>query len=190
MHTRLCALYGSAMKARGYGLVIPNATVKHVTLRTLRPSREGVRLRSPPVIAVLAALVWKAKEYMQTKEFRDYLTSTHFWGPVVNWGLPLAAFNDMKASPEIISGRMTTALIFYSLAFMRFAYRVQPRNLLLMACHGTNVVAQSIQETCYLLYHIDGAQKKTPADSADPAVTSSSQARPAPLLHPPSDFLK
>lgn len=58
-------------------------------------------------------------ETVKTKEFRDYLTSTHFWGPLANWGLPLAAFRDMRASPDIISGRMTTALIFYSMAFMR-----------------------------------------------------------------------
>lgn len=31
----------------------------------------------------------------------------HFWGPVANWGLPIAAIADMKKSPEIISGRMT-----------------------------------------------------------------------------------
>lgn len=31
----------------------------------------------------------------------------HFWGPVANWGLPIAAISDMKKSPEIISGRMT-----------------------------------------------------------------------------------
>ncbi|RMC12674.1 hypothetical protein DUI87_10198 [Hirundo rustica rustica] len=33
----------------------------------------------------------------------------HFWGPVANWGLPVAAINDMKKSPEIVSGRMTFA---------------------------------------------------------------------------------
>uniref|UniRef100_A0A8C0U5M3 Mitochondrial pyruvate carrier n=1 Tax=Cyanistes caeruleus TaxID=156563 RepID=A0A8C0U5M3_CYACU len=69
----------------------------------------------------------------------------HFWGPVANWGLPVAAFNDMKKSPEIISGRMTFALCCYSLTFMRFAYKVQPRNWLLFACHFTNEVAQLIQ---------------------------------------------
>ncbi|XP_016065868.1 PREDICTED: mitochondrial pyruvate carrier 1-like protein [Miniopterus natalensis] len=98
----------------------------------------------------MAALWRRAWDYTKTKEFRDYVTSTHFWGPVANWGLPLAAFRDMQASPEIISGRMTTALIFYSLAFMRFAYRVRPRNLLLMACHGANVTAQSLQAARYL----------------------------------------
>uniref|UniRef100_A0A8C4VCN2 Mitochondrial pyruvate carrier n=1 Tax=Falco tinnunculus TaxID=100819 RepID=A0A8C4VCN2_FALTI len=62
-----------------------------------------------------------------------------------NWGLPVAAINDMKKSPEIISGRMTFALCCYSLTFMRFAYKVQPRNWLLFACHLTNEVAQLIQ---------------------------------------------
>ncbi|XP_059686247.1 mitochondrial pyruvate carrier 1 isoform X2 [Pelecanus crispus] len=55
------------------------------------------------------ALGRKAVDYVRSKEFRDYLMSTHFWGPVANWGLPVAAINDMKKSPEIISGRMTFA---------------------------------------------------------------------------------
>uniref|UniRef100_G1QDZ7 Mitochondrial pyruvate carrier n=2 Tax=Myotis lucifugus TaxID=59463 RepID=G1QDZ7_MYOLU len=101
----------------------------------------------------MAAALWrKALDYVKNKEFRDYVTSTHFWGPLANWGLPLAAFRDMKASPEIISGRMTMALIFYSLAFMRFAHRVQPRNRLLMACHGANVMAQSVQGSRLLIH--------------------------------------
>ncbi|XP_043853892.1 mitochondrial pyruvate carrier 1-like protein [Dromiciops gliroides] len=100
--------------------------------------------------AFIGVLFQKAKAYVRTKEFKDYVKSTHFWGPAANWGLPLAAFKDMKASPEIISGRMTFALICYSLAFMRFAYRVQPRNWLLFACHSTNVLAQSLQARRYL----------------------------------------
>lgn len=36
-----------------------------------------------------------------------FLPFQHFWGPVANWGLPIAAISDMKKSPEIISGRMT-----------------------------------------------------------------------------------
>uniref|UniRef100_A0A4X2JS36 Mitochondrial pyruvate carrier n=1 Tax=Vombatus ursinus TaxID=29139 RepID=A0A4X2JS36_VOMUR len=82
---------------------------------------------------------------------------THFWGPVANWGLPLAAFKDMRASPEIISVRMTLALILYSLAFMRFAYRVQPRNWLLLSCHATNVLAQSLQARRYVQHRRRGA---------------------------------
>ncbi|NXF04641.1 MPC1 protein, partial [Smithornis capensis] len=112
------------------------------------------------------ALGRKAVDYVRSKEFRDYLMRKtvkilqevfgfvyffhfhclqHFWGPVANWGLPVAAINDMKKSPEIISGRMTFALCCYSLTFMRFAYKVQPRNWLLFACHLTNEVAQLIQ---------------------------------------------
>ncbi|NXG90241.1 MPC1 protein, partial [Stercorarius parasiticus] len=104
------------------------------------------------------ALARKAADYVRSKEFRDYLMRSvflcnyfpfpslqHFWGPVANWGLPVAAINDMKKSPEIISGRMTFALCCYSLTFMRFAYKVQPRNWLLFACHLTNEVAQLIQ---------------------------------------------
>lgn len=37
------------------------------------------------------------------------------------------------------------ALCCYSLLFMRFAYKVQPRNWLLFACHLTNESAQLIQ---------------------------------------------
>ncbi|XP_007528530.1 mitochondrial pyruvate carrier-like protein [Erinaceus europaeus] len=124
------------------------------------------------IVALMAALLKRASDYMKTKEFRDYITSTHFWGPMANWGLPLAAFRDMKASPDIISGRMTTALIFYSMAFMRFAYRVQPRNLLLMACHGANVVAQSIQAGRFLTYHYgDSAVNKVKSTSDTPDTT-------------------
>ena len=88
-----------------------------------------------------------------SKEWINYFTSTHFWGPVANWGLPLAALADLKKNPELISGNMTFALMGYSSVFMRFAWRVQPRNLLLFACHFTNVTAQSTQFIRWLNYH-------------------------------------
>uniref|UniRef100_A0A3N7FVE1 Mitochondrial pyruvate carrier n=1 Tax=Populus trichocarpa TaxID=3694 RepID=A0A3N7FVE1_POPTR len=34
--------------------------------------------------------------------------TTHFWGPVFNWSLPIAAFVDTKKPPELISGNMVT----------------------------------------------------------------------------------
>lgn len=105
--------------------------------------------------AMAGALARKAADYVRSKEFRDYLMSTHFWGPVANWGLPVAAINDMKKSPEIISGRMTFALCCYSLTFMRFAYKVQPRNWLLFACHLTNEVAQLIQGGRLIKYRLE-----------------------------------
>lgn len=33
--------------------------------------------------------------------------STHFWGPVLNWTIPLATISDTRKHPKIISGRMT-----------------------------------------------------------------------------------
>ncbi|XP_072769471.1 mitochondrial pyruvate carrier 1 isoform X2 [Nerophis lumbriciformis] len=61
----------------------------------------------------------------------------------------------MKKSPEIISGRMTFALCCYSLLFMRFAYKVQPRNWLLFACHVTNESAQLIQAGRLIKYKME-----------------------------------
>ncbi|KAB0364567.1 hypothetical protein FD754_008723 [Muntiacus muntjak] len=92
-------------------------------------------------------LTFRKTVHLTLKDFSLHSANieTHFWGPVANWGLPIAAINDMKKSPEIISGRMTFALCCYSLTFMRFAYKVQPRNWLLFACHATNEVAQLIQ---------------------------------------------
>ncbi|KRX23843.1 60S ribosomal protein L7a [Trichinella nelsoni] len=87
------------------------------------------------------------------KEWRDYFASTHFWGPVVNFSLPLAAFRDMAQKPDIISGRMTFALSLYSLMFMRFAWKVQPRNLLLLSCHSLNEAAQLIQGFRFYKFH-------------------------------------
>lgn len=33
--------------------------------------------------------------------------STHFWGPIANWGIPIAALADIRKNPEMISGKMT-----------------------------------------------------------------------------------
>ncbi len=115
-------------------------------------------------------------QFFQKKETRDYFFSTHFWGPVANWGLPIAAMADMKKSPEFISGKMTigksssflslymmidrlnliyliSALSLYSLLFMRFAWMVQPRNYLLLACHATNEACQLIQGGRFIQYY-------------------------------------
>nr|CAD7575822.1 unnamed protein product [Timema californicum] len=78
---------------------------------------------------------------------------THFWGPVANWGIPIAAIADTQKSPQFISGKMTCALCIYSLMFMRFSIRVQPRNMLLFACHFTNECAQLVQLGRFIKYH-------------------------------------
>lgn len=72
--------------------------------------------------------------------------TTHFWGPVANWGLVGAAVYDATfKGPEIIDPSMTGAMIGYSALFMRFAWQVQPRNMLLFSCHTFNVAAQCNQ---------------------------------------------
>uniref|UniRef100_A0A7S2WFC1 Mitochondrial pyruvate carrier n=1 Tax=Mucochytrium quahogii TaxID=96639 RepID=A0A7S2WFC1_9STRA len=72
--------------------------------------------------------------------------TTHFWGPVANWGLVGAAVYDATAKgPEVISMPMTGTLTVYSSLFMLFAWRVKPRNYLLLSCHAFNVAAQLYQ---------------------------------------------
>jgi hypothetical protein len=45
------------------------------------------------------------------QDWQKYFLSTHFWSPLSGWALPIAAIADIKKSPEIISGKMTTALV-------------------------------------------------------------------------------
>ncbi|XP_076901222.1 mitochondrial pyruvate carrier 1-like isoform X2 [Bidens hawaiensis] len=83
--------------------------------------------------------------------FRAFLNSpvgpktTHFWGPVANWGFVVAGLVDMQKPPEMISGNMTAAMCVYSGLFMRFAWMVQPRNYLLLGCHASNETVQLYQ---------------------------------------------
>ncbi|CAB4267671.1 unnamed protein product [Prunus armeniaca] len=83
--------------------------------------------------------------------FRAFLNSpvgpktTHFWGPIANWGFVAAGLADMNKPPEMISGNMTAAMCVYSALFMRFAWMVQPRNYLLLACHVSNETVQLYQ---------------------------------------------
>lgn len=39
---------------------------------------------------------------------------------------------------------------------MRFAWKVQPRNMLLFACHVTNSTAQALQGSRYIYYNVMG----------------------------------
>ena len=71
--------------------------------------------------------------------------TTHFWGPVANWGLVAAAIADMSKPAETISVNMTAVLCGYSLLFMRFAWMVTPRNYLLLVTHVCNESVQSYQ---------------------------------------------
>ncbi|XVF39018.1 hypothetical protein PTKIN_Ptkin01aG0002000 [Pterospermum kingtungense] len=88
--------------------------------------------------------------------------TTHFWGPVANWSIPLAAFIDTKKPPEMISGNMTAAMCVYSMLYMRFAWMVQPRNPLLLVVHASNETVQLYQLSRWIKAHGHGwyPQKK------------------------------
>ncbi|KAK0553793.1 pyruvate transporter mpc1 [Tilletia horrida] len=107
--------------------------------------------------------------WLRSPAAREYFLSTHFWGPVANWGLPLAAIADLKKNEEMISGTMTTALAAYSTVFMRFAWRVQPRNYLLFACHMTNAAAQYTQLARFCRYHYFAPKDATLKDAVKDA---------------------
>ncbi|KAI9001818.1 hypothetical protein DFJ74DRAFT_697301 [Hyaloraphidium curvatum] len=116
--------------------------------------------------ATSAAATATANSFLRTfgfktnQEAQKYFMSTHFWGPVANWGLPFAAYHDLSKSPEIISPNMTGAMVVYSILFMRFAWRVQPRNMLLFACHATNEALQLTQGYRYLNYTYWGGKER------------------------------
>jgi hypothetical protein len=87
--------------------------------------------------------------------------TTHFWGPVANWGISGAAIYDMQFKElDVVSLPMTGTLAVYSMFFMRFAWAVDPRNYILFACHTTNVCAQLTQMTRKLKYdgYLDPAE--------------------------------
>ncbi|GMM35831.1 pyruvate transporter [Saccharomycopsis crataegensis] len=88
-----------------------------------------------------------------SKENFKYLFTTHFWGPVSNFGIPLAAIADLKKDPEMISGPMTGSLIVYSAVFMKYSVAIQPKNYLLFACHAINEAAQLGQGYRWLDHH-------------------------------------
>ncbi|PBC29199.1 Brain4 protein [Apis cerana cerana] len=94
-----------------------------------------------------------------TDDMKKYLKSTHFWGPVLNWTIPLATISDTRKHPKIISGRMTfvcfyfLALALYSTVFMRFALKVKPRNMMMFAVHFVNTCAQLVQGYRFIQYN-------------------------------------
>ncbi|KAK6538250.1 pyruvate transporter mpc1 [Orbilia ellipsospora] len=96
---------------------------------------------------------------IRSNKVLDYFCSTHFWGPVSNFGIPLAAITDIRKDPEIISGQMTGALVVYSAVFMRYSLAVTPKNYLLFACHFINESSQLFQGYRYLQYHHWGGKE-------------------------------
>ncbi|KAI9865983.1 MAG: pyruvate transporter mpc1 [Trichoglossum hirsutum] len=82
---------------------------------------------------------------------------------------------DTQKDPEIISGRMTGALVIYSATFMRYALAVQPKNYLLFGCHFLNEGAQITQGYRYLQYWNWGGREKKLAQQAEAGLTENGQ---------------
>jgi len=89
--------------------------------------------------------------------------TTHFWGPVANWGLAGSGMYDAALKgPEIINERMCATQVVYSGLFVRFAWAVQPRNYILASCHSCNVLAQLNQLRRWVAYN----QESDPVNSS------------------------
>ncbi|CCG22038.1 hypothetical protein CORT_0B03290 [Candida orthopsilosis Co 90-125] len=95
----------------------------------------------------------KFADNLFSKKTLKYMCTTHFWGPVSNFGIPVAAIMDLKKDPEVISGPMTGSLILYSLVFMKYSLAVIPKNYLLFGCHFVNELAQLGQGFRWTKYH-------------------------------------
>ena len=95
--------------------------------------------RSHPVVVITSTAMSAFGRFLKSPTGPK---TVHFWGPIANWGFVIAGLVDLEKPAEKVSGPMTTALCFYSLLFMRFAWRVQPRNYLLLACHTSNEAVQ------------------------------------------------
>jgi hypothetical protein len=89
--------------------------------------------------------------------------SAELWGgfgALAGWGMSLSAFYDAYANgPEVISLTMTPVLIVYSSLFARWAWVVQPRNLLLCGCHLANITAQVNQLRRAIEYKMNNGQE-------------------------------
>ncbi|KAF8061126.1 MPC1 [Scenedesmus sp. PABB004] len=108
--------------------------------------------------------------------------TTHFWGPVANWGFVLAGLADMQKTPDCISPNMTSAMCVYSCLFMRFAWMVQPRNYLLLACHASNETVQ-----LYQLSRWYGWKNSPEGQAAEARQSAAAAAAPANRAVPPDD---
>uniref|UniRef100_T1JH35 Mitochondrial pyruvate carrier n=1 Tax=Strigamia maritima TaxID=126957 RepID=T1JH35_STRMM len=73
---------------------------------------------------------------------------------------------------SMVSGNMTCALCVYSALFMRFALKVQPRNMLLFACHFANECAQLVQGFRFINYHYISPTETTANKKVATAITS------------------
>lgn len=116
---------------------------------------ERRRSQGDTTVSILLPLMSANKffNFLFSKQSLRYMCTTHFWGPVSNFGIPIAAMMDLKKDPDLISGPMTGSLIVYSLVFMRYSMAVTPQNYLLFGCHFVNELAQLAQGFRWTKHH-------------------------------------
>ncbi|KAI5853418.1 hypothetical protein BZA05DRAFT_395992 [Tricharina praecox] len=118
----------------------------------------------------MAAAIKALNAKIRSNKYTDYFCSTHFWGPASNFGIPVAAVMDIVGKdPEVISGKMTSALVVYSAVFMRYSMAVTPANYLLFGCHFVNEISQLTQGYRYLQYWHNGGREKHLAEQGTPS---------------------
>ncbi|KAM5470050.1 hypothetical protein MauCBS54593_003933 [Microsporum audouinii] len=141
----------------------------------------------------MAAVIKAINAKIRSNKVLDYVCSTHFWGPVSNFGIPVAAVMDTQKDPEMyviaasplyifalpsgppfanpvnISAQMTGALVIYSGTFMRYSLAVTPKNYLLFGCHFINFGAQLTQGYRWLNYWKWGGREAALANKAKEA---------------------
>lgn len=110
-----------------------------------------IKMSSSPASATVSR---KLAQQVFNKQNLKYVFTTHFWGPVSNFGIPVAAIVDLKNKPaDTISGPMTLALTVYSAIFMKYSMAITPKNYLLLGCHIVNEIAQLGQGARFINYH-------------------------------------
>ncbi|CAZ81978.1 unnamed protein product [Tuber melanosporum] len=124
----------------------------------------------------MAAAISALNAKIRSNPALSYFCSTHFWGPVSNFGIPVAAVLDItRKDPEIISGKMTTALVVYSAVFMRYSMAllidVGGFTLIIAGCHFVNECAQLAQGYRYINYWNYGGRERSLAEKAKEAST-------------------
>jgi hypothetical protein len=99
---------------------------------------------------------------------KTWWNSAEFWGgagALAGWGMTGAAIYDAsQKGPEIISLNMTSVMLVYSSLFARWAWVVKPQNLMLAACHVSNIVAQCNQMRRALEYKIEQGEQEEVAE--------------------------
>jgi hypothetical protein len=128
-----------------------SGTTRLASNAMLRSSRSIVARRwlSDSGVAAKEAAKKAAKEAAEAETKKEPVgmwKSAKFWGACgafAGWGMSGAAIYDAyQQGPEVISLTMTPVLIVYSTLFARWAWVVNPQNLLLCSCHIANVGAQ------------------------------------------------